>query len=188
MHTIFAAVHLYTSLIGVSLEESKEVACNRSQLEQKVDDAFYAQVSLNQGKKTLEEVYNTLDIHFTREESDVFLHNNIVETVEGWFTKGTDFAPGYVPYFRFDSSTEVIETEDYCILYEPVTNDDLITQQFQGQHVGVWLTNDQYNKISKMSSTLTEEDIQDLLLEKINGTHKQSYRSTLKDYLLTISF
>lgn len=189
MHTIFAAVHLYTSLIGVNITDSEEVACNRSQLEQKVDDAFYAQVSLNEGKETLEDVYETLDPYFVREETERFLHNNILETNEGWYTKGTDFAYGYVPYFRFDTSTEIIETEGHCILLEPVESEDLVTQQFDGQHVGIWFEKGKENKISKMTNTLSEEEVQDLyLLEKEQGTKKTSIRPSVKEYLLTVSF
>ncbi|MCA1056614.1 DUF3993 domain-containing protein [Rossellomorea aquimaris] len=72
-----------------------------------VKQAFHAQVSLSERPQAMEGIKKQLQAYFTDELASSFIKENVVEVEGGYQSFGSDFAPYYIPFFTFDSVTEV---------------------------------------------------------------------------------
>jgi hypothetical protein len=83
-----------------------------------VKEAFQTQVSLSEQPQSLEAVDQKLQTFFTEELSDSFIEENIVKVEDGYQTFGSDFAPYYIPFFKYDESTQVEYADGKWYIWE----------------------------------------------------------------------
>jgi hypothetical protein len=83
-----------------------------------VKEAFQTQVSLSEQPQSLESIEKQLHTFFTDEMSDVFIEENVVKVEEGYQTFGSDFAPYYIPFFKYDESTQVKYADGKWYIWE----------------------------------------------------------------------
>ncbi|WP_160118337.1 DUF3993 domain-containing protein [Bacillus sp. V59.32b] len=90
---------------------------HRGQIYGLLEEAFQKQVSLSEESRSLEEINEVLDTHFTDSFKKTFIHENVVKTDGGYATAGTDFAFYYIPFFSYSENTEVIYESDTDTLF-----------------------------------------------------------------------
>ncbi|MGR3763671.1 DUF3993 domain-containing protein [Rossellomorea sp. NS-SX7] len=89
-----------------------------------VKEAFHTQVSLSQQPQSLDAIENQLHRFFTEGVSDSFIDENVVKVEDGYQTFGSDFAPYYIPFFKYDESTQVKYTDGKWYIWEERAGED----------------------------------------------------------------
>ncbi|CAH0345900.1 DUF3993 domain-containing protein [Bacillus sp. CECT 9360] len=112
---------------------------NKGQIYGLLEEAFQKQVSLSEESRSLEEISEVLDTHFTDSFKKTFIHENVVKTDGGYATAGTDFAFYYIPFFSYSENTEVT--------YEPDTERLLVREYFPGSVEGPVNSEDHYETV-----------------------------------------
>jgi hypothetical protein len=72
-----------------------------------VEDAFRTQVSLSEKPQTKKQINDKLSQYFTKDLAASFIKENVYEVEGGYITFGSDFAPHYIPFLKYDESTNV---------------------------------------------------------------------------------
>lgn len=113
---IVVAVSLF--LLPVHIYAADSNTDNRKKVIGFLQDAFEAQVSLSEKDRTLEEVKEILSPYFTKQYTELFLKENLVEENGKYFTLGTDFALYYIPFFQFSQKTKIVTEKNQIYVYE----------------------------------------------------------------------
>ncbi|NQD67421.1 DUF3993 domain-containing protein [Bacillus haikouensis] len=83
-----------------------------------VNEAFQTQVSLSEQPQSFEAIEQQLHTSFTKELTDEFIKENVVKVEKGYQTFGSDFAPYYIPFFKYDESTQVEYADGKWYIWE----------------------------------------------------------------------
>ncbi|WP_175988662.1 DUF3993 domain-containing protein [Bacillus sp. Marseille-Q1617] len=89
-----------------------------------VKEAFQTQVSLSEQPQSLEAIENQLNSSFTEELSDSFIEENVIKVEDGFQTFGSDFAPYYIPFFKYDEHTKVKYADGKWYIWEERTGEE----------------------------------------------------------------
>lgn len=109
--------------------KAAESLANREEVLHFLKSAFQAQVSLSEQERNLEEINAILSPYFSSEYMNLFLAENLVEINGQFITYGSDFAPYYIPFFRFSTKTKVVKDGSHIYVYEyfPASGDGPVT-------------------------------------------------------------
>lgn len=83
-----------------------------------LEEAFYAQLSLNEFEREYQDIVEILDPYFSDDYQKQFLEENLVEINGKYITFGSDFAPYYIPFFAMSEQTEVNIRNKKIYIYE----------------------------------------------------------------------
>lgn len=125
--------------------------------------AFYAQVSLSEKKRTMEEIINQLSPYFDDKIMAVFLEENLVYMDGKYITFGTDFPIYYVPYFSYSAKTKIHMKGDQMYVYEFFPKSEGGPVSYEAHYEGVLLLNKAGKwKITNIYHDFKIEDIMDV--------------------------
>lgn len=91
---------------------------SRNQIFTLLEEAFYAQLSLTEDYRTMEEIESILSPYFTDEYIELFLEEHLSEDENGYIILGSDTFYYVVPFFSYDKTTKLIQKGDKMIVYE----------------------------------------------------------------------
>jgi Protein of unknown function (DUF3993) len=122
-----------------------------------VEDAFHTQVSLSEKPQSKKQINDKLSQYFTKDLTESFIRENVYEVEGGYITFGSDFAPHYIPFFKYDDSTNVEYIDGNWYVWEertgeeegPVSMDSGVEAVVVSEEEGTW-------KVSSITYELPE--------------------------------
>ncbi|MFD2443337.1 DUF3993 domain-containing protein [Bacillus sp. CGMCC 1.16607] len=98
---------------------------NREDILKFMENAYFAQSSLSEMDRSMDEIDFILDPYFSNDYKRSFLDSNIFEENGKFTTYGTDFGQYYIPYHRFSSNTNIVieQSQIYLFEYFPKNNE-----------------------------------------------------------------
>ncbi|WP_445488534.1 DUF3993 domain-containing protein [Niallia sp. 03133] len=151
-----------------------------------LEDAFYAQVSLSEKKRSLHDVHRVLNPFFTKEYQVLFLKENLIKENNKYFTFGSDFAAYSIPYFQFSEHTQVNVGKDKVYVYEHFNASKDGPVAYDSHYEGILI--EKINSKWKVSKLLNDEEISTYLAKNpiqntsLSTFYWESYLTTLVFY------
>ncbi|WP_299740516.1 DUF3993 domain-containing protein [uncultured Rossellomorea sp.] len=123
-----------------------------------VENAFHTQVSLSEKPQSKKQINEKLSQYFTKDLTENFIRENVYEVEGGYITFGSDFAPHYIPFFKYDDSTKVEYIDGKWYVWEertgeeegPVSTDSGVEAVVVNEEEGSW-------KVSSITYVLPEK-------------------------------
>ncbi|MBM7586640.1 hypothetical protein JOC86_003192 [Bacillus pakistanensis] len=168
---LFLTVIIFSLLLTGILPASAEEPI-KSKMVTHVQEAFNAQVSLSEKPRSLSQIDNILDEYFTEEFQKKFIRDNVVQGEGGYFTLGSDFAPHYIPFFKYEQMEMVLHEEKLYVLeyltYEegPVSFENGYEAVVFEKERGEW-------KINEITTQLPEKILQYLNGENVDQNEQK---------------
>ncbi|MGM0753598.1 MAG: DUF3993 domain-containing protein [Bacillota bacterium] len=120
---LFLIIGLVTAACGhVSQTQASEFS--KENALSLVEDAFRTQVSLSEKPQSKKHINDKLSQYFTKDLTASFIRENVYEVEGGYITFGSDFAPHYIPFFKYDDSTNVEYIDGNWYVWEERTGEE----------------------------------------------------------------
>ncbi|WP_075981095.1 DUF3993 domain-containing protein [Bacillus massilinigeriensis] len=110
---------------------------SREKVMKLLEDAYLAQVSLNEKPRSMKEIKQILSPYFTEGYMKLFLKENLVSEKGKYLTYGSDFAPYYVPFFAFTNRTKVVIEEKRSYVFEYFPDSDVGPVTYPSHYEGL---------------------------------------------------
>ncbi|MET3698166.1 uncharacterized protein DUF3993 [Bacillus oleivorans] len=165
-------------MIIINLEVKAEESLNKGQAITLVQNTFQAQVSLSEKPRTIEEIFSILSPYVTSDFRQSFLEANLVYTDGKYQTYGSDFAPYYIPFFKYEENTKFTLTGDKGYIYEdfPANGDGPVRYQEGVRGVELLLTDEGW-KVHKILSPDEMRPIIETLTNKVKDIPNFNFES-----------
>lgn len=138
---------------------------------QLVKDAFHTQVTLSEKERSLKEIKEMLNIHFTKDFIALFLKENLVKTEQGYQTFGSDFPLYYIPFFSYNIKTVIKKVGKKIYVYENMADKNDGPVVYKNDYQGVRLTSVHGSwKIDEILYDVPQNIIHQSALVKISKT------------------
>ncbi|WP_264737042.1 DUF3993 domain-containing protein [Cytobacillus firmus] len=150
---------------------------NKEEVNEFLQNAFQAQVSLSEEERSMKEVNELLDPYFAEEPKAEFLNENLVSENGKYFTLGSDAAAFYIPFFTYSDHTKVVKEGNKVYVYEyfPENHDGPVA--YEGHFEGLLLAEQEGEfKVAKFLS----ENIPEKILKKAESNEEAAKRSSFK--------
>ncbi|OEH94455.1 DUF3993 domain-containing protein [Bacillus solimangrovi] len=121
---------------------------DREEVFQFLEEAYAAQLSLNEKYRSLDEVHKHLNPYFTKDYTNIFVTERLFHDDEGYYLPGSDSFYAFVPHFKFNERTKIDMIDEHTLI---------VSEWFEANNEGPW------------SWDAHEEDV---ILKKQDGTFK----------------
>ncbi|MCP3741818.1 DUF3993 domain-containing protein [Rossellomorea sp. BNER] len=159
---LFLTVIMF-SLLLTGFQPASAAEPVKTEMVTHVKEAFNAQVSLSEKPRSLSQIKNILDEHFTDEFQKKFIRDNVVQGEGGYFTLGADFAPHYIPFFKYEQM-EMVLHDDKLYVMEYLTYEEGPFSFENGYEAVVFVKEHGKWKINDITSQIPEK-----ILPYLNG-------------------
>ncbi|PKG22188.1 DUF3993 domain-containing protein [Niallia nealsonii] len=182
--TFFIVCFLFVFIVSPRPSIGAEKLSSKEEVMQFLKNAFYAQTSLTEKKRSLQEIHAVLAPYFTGKYENLFLQKNLVGHSNQYQTYGSDFAPYYIPFFDFADKTTVDFEGKVIYVYELFEQDEENPTAYERHYEGLLLRKEKDGwKVSKLWK---DNEIRAYLNQKKTsdrtGIYWASYVSTLVFY------
>lgn len=115
--SIFLVVFLVFWLTSPVNTSAEFKPVSNSDIFELLQKAFQAQISLSDKFYSYNEIVQALTPYFEEEYIEKFLNENLFQEDEGYIIYGSDFGMFYIPYFSYDSQTNIKHNKEKNLTY-----------------------------------------------------------------------
>ncbi|WP_248561138.1 DUF3993 domain-containing protein [Niallia sp. NCCP-28] len=182
--TFFIVCFLFVFIVSPRTSLGAEKLSSKEEVMQFLKNAFYAQTSLTEKKRSLQEIHAILAPYFTDEYEKLFLQKNLVGHSNQYQTYGSDFSPYYIPFFDFSDKTKVVFEGKVIYVYELFEQEEGNPTAYERHYEGLLLRKGKDGW--KVSTIWQDNEIRVYLNQKktsnLTGVYWGNYVSTLVFY------